>query len=90
VVLPLLIKPSSRIRAYPSARPCGRAEATRDARRGANRPCLTEALSAFVNRVQIPFFNTQMGKGSVTGGSGMGTAAQSERTMSIRRSTGPI
>src|SRR5262249_26442802 len=31
--------------------------------------------------VQIPFFNTQMGKGSVAGGSGlyMGTAALSER-----------
>jgi acetolactate synthase I/II/III large subunit len=48
---------------------------------GANRPRLAEALSAFVNRVQIPFFNTQMGKGSVAGGSElyMGTAALSER-----------
>jgi acetolactate synthase-1/2/3 large subunit len=47
----------------------------------ANRPRLAEALSAFVRRVQIPFFNTQMGKGAVTGGSElyMGTAALSER-----------
>src|SRR6202043_2601043 len=42
---------------------------------------LAEALSSFVKRLQIPFFNTQMGKGSVAGGSGlyMGTAALSER-----------
>ena len=35
----------------------------------------------FVRRVQIPFFNTQMGKGAVTGGPDlyMGTAALSER-----------
>src|SRR5262249_59567552 len=35
----------------------------------------------FVKRVQIPFFNTQMGKGAVTGGSDlyMGTAALTER-----------
>jgi acetolactate synthase-1/2/3 large subunit len=47
----------------------------------ASRPCLVEALSDFVKRVQIPFFNTQMGKGSVSGGTGlyMGTAALSER-----------
>ena len=47
----------------------------------ASRPRLAGALSAFVQRVQIPFFNTQMGKGAVTGGSGlyMGTAALSER-----------
>jgi acetolactate synthase-1/2/3 large subunit len=47
----------------------------------ASRPRLAEALSDFVNRLQIPFFNTQMGKGSVSGGSGlyMGTAALSER-----------
>ena len=47
----------------------------------ASRPRLAAALSAFVRRVQIPFFNTQMGKGSVAGGSGlyMGTAALSER-----------
>jgi acetolactate synthase-1/2/3 large subunit len=47
----------------------------------ASRPRLAEALSAFVKRLQIPFFNTQMGKGAVTGGSGlyMGTAALSER-----------
>jgi acetolactate synthase-1/2/3 large subunit len=47
----------------------------------ASRPRLAEALSEFVRRVQIPFFNTQMGKGAVSGGSGlyMGTAALSER-----------
>ena len=47
----------------------------------ASRPRLADALSAFVRRMQIPFFNTQMGKGAVTGGSGlyMGTAALSER-----------
>jgi acetolactate synthase I/II/III large subunit len=47
----------------------------------ASRPRLDGALSDFVRRLQIPFFNTQMGKGSVTGGSGlyMGTAALSER-----------
>jgi acetolactate synthase-1/2/3 large subunit len=47
----------------------------------ASRPRLAEALSDFVVRLQIPFFNTQMGKGAVSGGSGlyMGTAALSER-----------
>jgi acetolactate synthase-1/2/3 large subunit len=47
----------------------------------ASRPRLSDALSEFVRRLRIPFFNTQMGKGSVTGGSGlyMGTAALSER-----------
>jgi acetolactate synthase-1/2/3 large subunit len=47
----------------------------------ASRPRLAEALSDFVRRVGIPFFNTQMGKGAVAGGSSlyMGTAALSER-----------
>src|SRR5215813_6198639 len=47
----------------------------------ASRPCLADGLSDFIKRVEIPFFNTQMGKGSVSGGSGlyMGTAALSER-----------
>jgi acetolactate synthase-1/2/3 large subunit len=46
-----------------------------------NRPRLVEPLSDFVYRTQIPFFNTQMGKGAVTGGSNLylGTAALSER-----------
>src|SRR5580704_8811914 len=46
-----------------------------------NRPRLVEALSDFVHRTQIPFFNTQMGKGAVTGSSDLyiGTAALSER-----------
>ena len=47
----------------------------------ASRPRLSDALSDFVGRLQIPFFNTQMGKGAVSGGAGlyMGTAALSER-----------
>ncbi|WP_336491495.1 acetolactate synthase large subunit [Methylobacterium nigriterrae] len=46
-----------------------------------NRPRLVEPLSDFVRRTRIPFFNTQMGKGAVTGGSKLylGTAALSER-----------
>jgi acetolactate synthase-1/2/3 large subunit len=45
-----------------------------------NRPRLVEPLSDFVRKLQIPFFNTQMGKGAVTGGSNLylGTAALSE------------
>jgi len=47
----------------------------------ASRPRLADPLSAFVRRMGIPFFNTQMGKGAVNGGSNlyMGTAALSER-----------
>jgi acetolactate synthase-1/2/3 large subunit len=47
----------------------------------ASRPHLADALTSFVRRMKIPFFNTQMGKGAVAGGSGlyMGTAALSER-----------
>src|SRR4051794_36351841 len=47
----------------------------------ASRPRLADALSSFVRRTRIPFFNTQMGKGSVAGGSNLyiGTAALSER-----------
>ncbi len=47
----------------------------------ASRPQLAEQLSAFVHRTRLPFFTTQMGKGSVAGGSNlyMGTAALSER-----------
>src|SRR6266403_836928 len=37
----------------------------------ASRPRLAEALSNFVQRVRIPFFNTQMGKGAVAGGSSL-------------------
>ena len=46
-----------------------------------NRPRLVEPLSDFVRRSRIPFFNTQMGKGAVNGGSNayVGTAALSER-----------
>ena len=48
---------------------------------GASRPQLAPALSEFVRRVRIPFFNTQMGKGAVGGASEfyLGTAALSER-----------
>ena len=47
---------------------------------GANRPGLAPELSAAVRRLGIPFFNTQMGKGAVTGNSDLflGTAALSE------------
>jgi acetolactate synthase-1/2/3 large subunit len=46
-----------------------------------SRPRLANALSDFIHRVGIPFFNTQMGKGTVGGASEvyMGTAALSER-----------
>ncbi|AZO12019.1 MULTISPECIES: acetolactate synthase large subunit [unclassified Mesorhizobium] len=47
----------------------------------ASRPRGTYGISSFVRRTGIPFFNTQMGKGTVPGGSNlyMGTAALSER-----------
>ncbi|MBV8495789.1 MAG: acetolactate synthase large subunit [Gammaproteobacteria bacterium] len=47
----------------------------------ASRPRLADALTDFVHRVSIPFFNTQMGKGAVASGAHlyMGTAALSER-----------
>jgi acetolactate synthase-1/2/3 large subunit len=50
---------------------------------GANRPRLTQPLCDFVRRTGMPFFNTQMGKGAITGGSNlyMGTAALSERDL---------
>jgi acetolactate synthase-1/2/3 large subunit len=48
---------------------------------GASRTRLAPALSAFVARTRLPFFNTQMGKGTVAGASDLylGTAALSER-----------
>ena len=47
----------------------------------ASRPRSTSGLANFVLRTGIPFFTTQMGKGTVPGGSNlyMGTAALSER-----------
>ena len=56
-----------------------------------NRPRLVEALSDFVRRTRIPFFNTQMGKGVVTGGSNSTWAPRRCRnaTTSIGRSTAP-
>ena len=47
----------------------------------ASRPRLSAPLSEFVRRARMPFFNTQMGKGAVDGGSHlyMGTCALSER-----------
>ena len=46
-----------------------------------SRPRLAAGLTEFIRRTQIPFFNTQMGKGTVAGGPNlyMGTAALSER-----------
>ncbi len=46
-----------------------------------SRPRLVEPLSDFIRRTRLPFFNTQMGKGAVNGGSNLylGTAALSER-----------
>src|SRR3982751_4993726 len=47
----------------------------------ASRPRSAAGLAGFVLRTRIPFFTTQMGKGTVPGGSNlyMGTAALSER-----------
>src|SRR4051812_30194493 len=47
----------------------------------ASRPRSTAGIGGFVRRMQIPFFTTQMGKGTVPGESKlyMGTAALSER-----------
>jgi acetolactate synthase I/II/III large subunit len=47
----------------------------------ASRPRSTASIGDFVRRTRIPFFNTQMGKGTVPGGTNlyMGTAALSER-----------
>jgi acetolactate synthase-1/2/3 large subunit len=47
----------------------------------ASRPRGTAGIGGFVRRTRIPFFTTQMGKGTATGGSNlyMGTAALSER-----------
>src|SRR6516164_2520494 len=47
----------------------------------ASRPRSTSGIGGFVRRTKIPFFTTQMGKGTVPGGSNlyMGTAALSER-----------
>ncbi len=47
----------------------------------ASRPRGTAGITGFVRRTGIPFFTTQMGKGTVAGGSNlyMGTAALSER-----------
>ncbi len=47
---------------------------------GANRPGLTSRLSAAMHHLAIPFLNTQMGKGAVSGNSDLylGTAALSD------------
>jgi acetolactate synthase-1/2/3 large subunit len=47
---------------------------------GANRPGLAPALSEAMRRLGIPFFNTQMGKGAISGNSDLfvGTAALSD------------
>ena len=48
---------------------------------GASRPRLAAGLNGFFRRLRLPFFTTQMGKGSVSSGANlyMGTAALSER-----------
>ena len=53
----------------------------------ANRVQLVPAVSEFVRRTQIPFFNTQMGKGAVDGNPDLylGTAALSDRRLRARR-----
>ena len=47
----------------------------------ASRPRLIPGSTKFIHRIGIPFFNTQMGKGVIAGGTNlwMGTAALSER-----------
>ena len=47
----------------------------------ASRPRSTDALAKFIKRTRVPFFTTQMGKGTVAGASEfyLGTAALSER-----------
>ena len=59
----------------------------------ASRPRLAGPLSDFVRRVRIPFFNTQMGKGSVAGGFRASTWApppSRNATMCIERLIVPI
>ena len=61
----------------------------------ASRPRLAEPLSTFVRRMGIPFFNTQMGKGAVNGGSNLymstylGEAAYDEVSATIGGKTEP-
>ena len=56
----------------------------------ASRPRLAGPLSDFVRRVRIPFFNTQMGKGSVTGGSGLYMGTGTKQRASSEVAVGPI
>jgi len=60
-------------------------------RAAGNRPRLVEPLSDFVRRAGIPFFNTQMGKGAVTGGSNLYLVLPpyQSATISTVPSTGP-
>lgn len=84
-----LVRPHDRGRAIASE---DAVEAAAGAIRGAKRPLLmlgadasrsdcTASLSKFVSRVRIPYFTTQMGKGSVSGSSDLylGTAALTNR-----------
>lgn len=84
-----LVRPHDRGRATASE---DAVEAAAGAIRGAKRPLLmlgadasrsdcTTSLSKFVSRVRIPYFTTQMGKGSVSGSSDLylGTAALTNR-----------
>jgi acetolactate synthase I/II/III large subunit len=52
----------------------------------ASRPRLSDGLSDFVRRLRIPFFNTQMGKGSVAGGSGLYMGTASDFSVRVKRS----
>jgi thiamine pyrophosphate-dependent acetolactate synthase large subunit-like protein len=49
----------------------------------ASRPHLADSLSYFVKHLQIPFFNTQMGKHSVAGGLYMAPLRSRNGTMCI-------
>ena len=50
----------------------------------ASRPRLEDALSNFVRSLRIPFFNTQMGKGAVAGGSNLYMGTYSTRPVRCR------
>ena len=74
-------RPSSALDRAARTHPERRTPADHAGRGGEPPAAFADALSEFVRRVHIPFFNTQMGKGAVTGGSDLyiGTAALSER-----------
>ena len=69
----------------------GRRAAAGDARRRRSRPRSTAGLAGFVRRTRIPFFTTQMGKGTVPGGTCSTWAPRRSRsaTTCTRRSSAP-